>query len=146
MNAIFEVFEKMFFIFLEPVENTNNRYDHISSIDFEGRMKGGLSIKFSRKMAEMMARNMLGCEKDEITDHVLADCAKEAANMVCGNFLRKMSRDEIFKLGLPRYALRGRGEQEDMLPPAGADHITLSFKAESEEETLQLKFFGSNYD
>jgi len=135
MNAIFEVFEKMFFVFLEPVENTNNPCDYTSRIDFAGNAKGGLSIMFSRGMAETMVHNMLGYERDAITDQIIADCVKEAANMVCGNFLHKISQDDTFTLGLPQYA-KGQGKPEDL--PAG-DHITLSF--ESEEETLQLIFW-----
>jgi len=144
MNATFEVFEKMFFIFLEPLETTNSPYDHISYIDFNGKVTGGLSIMLSQGMAEMMAQNMLGCEKSEITGQVLTDCAKEAANMVCGNFLRKMDQDDIFTLGLPQYAAKGQGEEKDMIPPADTDHITLSFEAEG--ETLQLFFFGKKHD
>jgi len=144
MNAIFEVFEKMFFIFLEPVEAANSPYDHISYINFDGKVTGGLSIMLSQGMAETMAHNMLDCEKNEVTGQVLADCTKEAANMICGNFLRKMSQDDIFTLGLPQYAAKGQGEQKGMAPPAGADHITLSF--EGEEGTLQVNFFRKEHD
>jgi CheY-specific phosphatase CheX len=146
MNAIFEVFEKMFFVFLEPTETINSPYDHISRIDFDGKGKvaGGLSIMFSQGMAEMMAQNMLGCEKNEITDQVLIDCTKEAANMVCGNFLRKMDQDNVFTLGLPQYAAKGQEEQKGILPPTDADNIILSFEAE--EKTLQLIFYGKKHD
>jgi len=144
MNATFEVFEKMFFIFLELGETTNSPYDHVSHIDFDGKMAGGLSIALSQGMAEMMAQNMLGCEKNEVTDQVLIDCAKEAVNMVCGNFLRKMDQNDIFTLGLPQYAAKNQGEQKYMTSSTDADHMTLSFEAEG--GALQLILFGKKHD
>lgn len=135
-KATFEVFEKMFFVFLEPVENEKFQCDAVSYIDFGGRATGGLSLMMSRGVVEMMAQNMLGCEPSEITEQMIEDCSKEAANMVCGNFLRKMSEEDIFNLNLPQYALMDQAESLGLIL-AAADDVAVSF--ESEGEHLQVR-------
>ena len=45
MNAIFEVFEKMFFVFLEPLHE-DIKYDMISSINFTGPLSGEIKLFF----------------------------------------------------------------------------------------------------
>jgi CheY-specific phosphatase CheX len=135
-KATFEVFEKMFFVFLEPVESAKVRYDSVSFIDFDGRATGGLCLMMSRGLTEMMAQNMLGCEPAEITDQMIEDCSKEAANMVCGNFLRKMSEQDIFKLNLPKYAPMDQAANSGLIL-TGADDVAVFF--ESEEEHFQVR-------
>jgi hypothetical protein len=63
--------------------------------------------------------------------------------MVCGIFLRKMSKDDIFTLGLPQYATKSQG---GLALPTDADHITLSFAGEGEGEELRLNFFRKEND
>jgi len=135
-KATFEVFEKMFFVFLEPVESAPVRYDSVSYIDFGGRATGGLCLMMSRGITEMMAQNMLGCEPSEITEQMIEDCSKEAANMVCGNFLRKMSEQDVFNLNLPKYAPMDQAASAGLIL-TGADDVAVCF--ESEEEHLQVR-------
>ncbi len=135
-SAIFEVFEKMFFVFLEPVEDRPFQYEHVSYIDFDGKSKGALCIMMSRGMTEMMVQNMLGCEPSDMTGQMIEDCSKEAANMVCGNFLRKMSERDVFNLSLPKHAPAHAAENLGMLL-TGTDDVAVSF--DSEGECLQLR-------
>jgi CheY-specific phosphatase CheX len=135
-KATFEVFEKMFFVFLEPVGNEKVQYDFVSFIDFGGRATGGLCLMMSRGLAEMMTQNMLGCEHSEITEQMLEDCSKEAANMVCGNFLRKTSEEEVFNLHLPKYATMDQAVRSGLVLTAD-DDVAVCF--ESEEEQLQVR-------
>ncbi|MCU0581951.1 MAG: chemotaxis protein CheX [Syntrophales bacterium] len=135
-KATFEVFEKMFFVFLEPVEDTPFKYDSVSYIDFSGRATGGLCLMMSRGLTAMMAENMLGCEPSEITEQMIEDCSKEAANMVCGNFLRKMSEQDVFNLSLPQYAPMDQAAGKGLIL-SGPDDIVVHF--ESEDEHLRVR-------
>jgi CheY-specific phosphatase CheX len=135
-KATFEVFEKMFFVFLEPVGNEEFQYDAVSFIDFGGRATGGLCLMMSQGLTEIMAQNMLGCEPSEITEQMIEDCSKEAANMVCGNFLRKTSEEDVFNLNLPQYAMMDQAERSGLIL-AAADNVAVCF--ESEGERLQVR-------
>ena len=64
MNSIFEVFEKMFFVFLEPLDE-DIRYDMVTSIYFSGPAKGEIKVYLSKRMAGTMVQNMLGLESGE---------------------------------------------------------------------------------
>jgi CheY-specific phosphatase CheX len=100
MNAIFEVFEKMFFVFLEPVDE-DVRYDMIASINFTGPIKGKIDVLLTRDLVCAMVQNMLNVEEDDVTRKLVEDCAKEAANMVAGNFLQKYDSSKVFDLSIP---------------------------------------------
>ena len=102
MNAIFEVFEKMFFVFLEPADEEIS-YEMISSIEFLGPVKGDIRVYFSYGVAETMVRNMLGIDNSEITDRLIEDCTKEAVNMISGNFLHKYDSSKVFDLSIPEF-------------------------------------------
>lgn len=135
-KATFEVFEKMFFVFLEPVEDAQFQYDSVSYIDFGGRATGALCLMMSRGLTAMMAENMLGCDPSEITEQMIDDCSKEAANMVCGNFLRKMSEQDVFNLNLPKYAPMDQAASKGLILSGTADVIV---HFESEDEHLQVR-------
>jgi CheY-specific phosphatase CheX len=101
MTSIFEVFERMFYVFLEPAEKS--QWDHQArvSIGFTGPLQGTIRAFFSRELSEMMVQNMLNLEGDEITEKIREDCLKEAVNMICGNFLRSLDSSKVFDLSLP---------------------------------------------
>lgn len=100
-TSIFEVFEKMYFISLEPDELENAEYAMEASIDFGGSVRGNLTILFSNQISEAMVQNMLSLKKSEITDQEIKDCLKETANMVCGNMLTKFDSTQKFELKIP---------------------------------------------
>jgi CheY-specific phosphatase CheX len=104
-ESIFEVFEKMFFIFLEPGGRVMV-HDYETSIGFDGPHRGSISILFARPVARLMVRNMLGIsDEKEIARHV-EDCVKEAANMVCGNFLVNLDASKKFTMSLPAFSVK----------------------------------------
>lgn len=123
--AIFDVFERMFYVFLEPINDGCSDYAMESSIQFRGASKGNVRILVSEELAKIMVQNLLGLEKEEITEQNVEDCVKEAANMVCGNFLGKYDQTKVFDLSMPMF-LRPPGllDQERNL-------CTLSFDSES---------------
>jgi CheY-specific phosphatase CheX len=101
MTSIFEVFEKMFYVFLEPVDNNAWKHHSIVSIHFSGPMKGGLRACFSQGLADAMVLNMLNVDESEITEKLREDCLKESVNMICGSFLRNIDSSKVFDLSLP---------------------------------------------
>ena len=103
MNAIFEVFERMFFVFFEPLDE-DVKYDMISSINFTGPIKGEIKIYFAIGLAETMVQNMLSLNRKEVTEKMIEDCAKEAVNMISGNFLQKLDSSKVFDLSIPIFS------------------------------------------
>ena len=100
MNAIFEVFEKMFFVFLEPLDEAV-KYDMVTSINFKGPISGNIHVFFTRGVAETMVQNMLSVDVSGVTEKLIEDCTKEAVNMISGNFLQKYDSSKVFDLSIP---------------------------------------------
>lgn len=103
MDSIFEVFEKMFYIFLEPADKEAGTYNWRSSINFSGAFNGEMAALFSQTLAEVMVQNMLNIEREKIDESLIGDCLKEATNMICGNFLQKVDPALVFDLSLPAF-------------------------------------------
>ncbi|MBW1718862.1 MAG: chemotaxis protein CheX [Deltaproteobacteria bacterium] len=101
--SIFEVFEKMFYVFLEPLDIRYDEYGMEAAISFEGTISGDVRILFSREIVRAMVQNMLGLEGDEIAVQDMEDCSKEAVNMVCGNFLSRFDSTKVFNLSAPTF-------------------------------------------
>lgn len=125
MNSIFDVFEKMFFVFLEPYEE-DIQYDLMTSIQFNGPMKGEIRTYLSRGIASVMVQNMLGLELKEVTEKTMEDCAKEALNMIAGNFLNKLEPDEVFNLSIPAYV-----KESDKLSRDSRAALSMTFDSDN---------------
>ncbi len=125
MNSIFDVFEKMFFVFLEPY-NEDIQYDLMTSIQFSGPMKGEIRSYLSSGIASIMVQNMLGVEPKEVTDKTMEDCAKEALNMIAGNFLNKLEPREVFDLSIPAYL-----KKSDKLSEESQAALSLMFDSDN---------------
>lgn len=106
--SIFEVFEKMFYVFLEPLHSECGEYDMEAAIRFEGFMSGEIRILFSMDIVKAMIQNMLGLKEDEITIQRMEDCSKEAVNVICGNFLGKLNSAKVFNLSMPVFSEKSR--------------------------------------
>lgn len=116
--SIFEVFEKMFFIFLEPSDLVSPIYDVESSIRFHGGAEGEVVLFFSDRILREMVQNMLGLKEHELTESDIEDCSKEAVNMICGNFLAKLNdRTDTFILTIPEFhrPLKYRSSEEHIV-------------------------------
>lgn len=101
-TSIFEVFEKMFFLYLEPVKPTGADPCLKASISFTGAGEGTVDLYLSSDLAIRMAQNMLSIEADEVDDNQREDCAREAVNMICGHFLAMTDRNGHYDLTIPR--------------------------------------------
>jgi CheY-specific phosphatase CheX len=103
-TAIFEVFEKMFFVFSEPLRNEGfPAFQWRAKIAFTGPFAGEMGLDMTATLARTLARNMLNLEAQEITEAVIADCAKESLNMICGNFLRHVDPAHRATLSIPTF-------------------------------------------
>ncbi|MCX5827443.1 MAG: chemotaxis protein CheX [Deltaproteobacteria bacterium] len=112
LKAVFEVFEKMYYIFLEPVEGEAAGKDFSAvEIGFSGDIAGSIIARFPQELSMMMAANALGMDDQEMSDQILADCRRECLNMLCGNFLQKHNADKLFHMTLPK-AVIGKGGSE----------------------------------
>jgi len=98
--STFEVFEKMFYLFLEPGDRCL-AHDCRSSVRFDGLVRGVLHLQATRPLAAVMAENLLGAPEAGSAPEQVQDCLKEAANMVCGNFLVNLNPAGRFSLSLP---------------------------------------------
>jgi CheY-specific phosphatase CheX len=105
ITATFDVFEKMFFVFAEPLREKGPDYPLQASIRFSGPVEGAMKISVSGGLAKIMAENMLSLQESEITDQVIADCIKESVNMVCGCFVSKIDPDHVFHLSIPSFEM-----------------------------------------
>ena len=136
-ESIFEVFERMFFIFLEPGARSPV-HDYEAAIRFDGPQGGTIRILFTRPVARLMVRNMLGLENGAVTDPNLEDCVKEAANMVCGNFLVNLDPAKTFAMALPAFSARP-GEP----PPPSEGVVALDFDCEAGKLGVVLEMEGA---
>jgi CheY-specific phosphatase CheX len=134
MNSIFDVFEKMFFVFLERLDE-DVKYDMVTSINFFGPLKGDIKIYFSKAIVRTMVQNMLGLEEKDVTDKEIEDCAKEAVNMISGNFLQKLDSSKVFDLSIPEF------EKKSGTFTLTADQtkgLMLKFAFDSDEQLLGI--------
>jgi CheY-specific phosphatase CheX len=100
-TSTFDVFEKMFFIFFEISATGAQRYDLVTSIRFSGPFDGEIRLGFSDSLALAMVENMLSVDKTDITREMIEDCAKEAVNMIGGQFLRTLDSTKIIHMDVP---------------------------------------------
>ena len=128
MISIFEVFEKMFYVFLEPADKNEWVHESAASIQFSGPMTGGLKACFSKGIADGMVQNMLNIAEGEITEKLKEDCLKESVNMICGNFLRNYDSAKVFDLSIP---ICQRGTDEPVGSASGSSEHTLRLEFES---------------
>jgi len=129
MTSIFEVFEKMFFVFFEHVKGNGGPYNMRAGINFDGPVNGEMEILFSNGIAETMVKNMLNLEHDKITNQITADCMKESINIICGNFVRKLDSEKGFHLSIPTFEMIPEDMQGNRL--AEAHELRLTFAAET---------------
>ena len=135
-ESIFEVFERMFFIFLEPGGRAPV-HDCEAAIRFDGPRRGVLRILFTRPVARLMVRNMLGLGNGDVTEPHVEDCAKEAVNMVCGNFLVNLDASKKFNMSLPEFSARP-GQ-----PPAASEGVyAFDFECEDGKMGVILEIEG----
>ena len=127
-RAIFEVFERMYYIFSEPLKGNGGTYQMKSTINFSGSANGSIQLFLSRSIAEAMAKNMLNLQQDEIDLPIMADCVKESLNMICGNFVRKLDPERVFDLSIPIFEMISDDSEKG--PEVRDQQVDLTFVAD----------------
>ena len=112
-----EVFETMFFTFLEPLEEIPGKAElgepgaYIEAdIAFEGAKRGGVRFYFPSALARNITVNFLGVDEVDVNESQVLDTAKETANMAIGSLLGRIDPAGTIRLGLPQ------SKAGDMLP------------------------------
>jgi CheY-specific phosphatase CheX len=100
-TSTFDVFEKMFFIFLEMSGTEMQQHDLVTSIRFTGPIGGEIRLYFSDSLVLAMVENMLSVSPSDVTPAMREDCAKEAVNMIGGQFLRTLDSTKVFHMEVP---------------------------------------------
>jgi CheY-specific phosphatase CheX len=144
-QAVSHVFETMFFVFLEPCGSPagegrggpreEEEAELLSSLGFQGRLRGSLRLRVPYTLARELATNFLGLETPA-SEAQAVDIVKELANMVCGNLFSIFDQQEVYRLDMPRAeVVRFHPEQE----MAGApETLRLDFLAEGRKIGLEL--------
>lgn len=138
-TSIFEVFEKMFFTFLEPMDEDEADWDFnmIADIRFSGPQQGEMAIYLTNGLAATMAENMLNIGSDEVSDSFMMDISKEGMNMICGNFLRKLDMSKVYDLSIPEFK---KQSGTYLMKSTSGDEIRLAFDSDGERMGIVLKF------
>ena len=80
-----------------------------------------------------MVRNMLGLDNGAVTEPHVTDCVREAANMVCGNFLVHWDASKKFTMSLPGFSV-STGKP----PAAPGDVVSFDFDCEAGKMRVEL--------
>lgn len=104
-----EVFETMFFTFLEPIDELADADAPVSEdayigalIAYHGPQSGSFAVYLPRRLAANITMNFLGVGEEDISDEQMLDTAKETANMAVGSLLGKIDPGGESKLDIPQ--------------------------------------------
>jgi hypothetical protein len=109
-NALIEVSENAYFVFVEPndatqfaaaAEQVTDAWLKVS-VAFEGTFAGAVEIVLPERLGSWLVTSLLGMEVEEtLTEPQMFDGVGEFANMVCGAWLSKLSDRALFELRVP---------------------------------------------
>jgi CheY-specific phosphatase CheX len=137
IQSIFEIFEKMFYTFLEPSDVHYLGFDVASDVEFGGGMSGNITLQLSHNMAKHMVSHLLNLPLDQVTDEHVEDCVKEAASMICGSFISRADRQNAYDYSPPRFFTTLDGTWPTS--PAGeSESIRLNFDSENGRASVIL--------
>ncbi len=103
--ATFEVFETMFFLFPESLEEAGALFTGAAFqawVPITGPKSFQVGLTVPHALAQKMATNFLGLEEDGLPGDKLEDVIREAANMVAGNFIGREGVSAAFRMEAPR--------------------------------------------
>lgn len=149
IDAVHDVFETLIFILPEelPTQETDESRlagELISSIHIQGDLNGIVSMSCTRKVAEVLTRNMLGIEDDQPAEGEVADCAGEIVNIVTGNIKSKALEQGVnFTLSIPTVVY---GQEVVLSFPEEVRGVRVPFLVEGEEVVFSFFFKGGGAD
>ncbi|HIJ90262.1 MAG: chemotaxis protein CheX [Desulfobulbaceae bacterium] len=120
-----EVFETMFFTFLEPLEEAPGKGELgcgrfiEATISYSGGSNGNFLFYFPWELAKNITVNFLGVDEDEVRDGQLKDTAAETANMAIGSLLGKLDPGGKASLAIPQARLLAEFSPETLFGETG---------------------------
>lgn len=103
-----EVFSTMFFAPIElypalpePAQWPVGAKAIKAGIAYQGKLSGQVCLYFSESLAVMITASFLALPKEEVSEQLLLDTMKEAANMLVGGVLGKLDPEGACALGIP---------------------------------------------
>jgi hypothetical protein len=103
-DAVFEVLEKMFFIYATEEDAGDSGAQEpalVVELSFDGDPPGVFRLLLPRVAAAGFAADFLGEEADSLTAREIGEVAKELANMICGAMLSRIESRASFRLSTP---------------------------------------------
>ncbi|MFZ0591844.1 MAG: chemotaxis protein CheX [Bryobacteraceae bacterium] len=70
-------------------------------LDFRGTRSGSVGVRAPLQTARVLAESFLGAEPETITESQCVEVLGEMTNMICGNVLSRLAREERFALSHP---------------------------------------------
>lgn len=120
-----EVFETMFFTFLEPLEEAPGKEELgcgkfiEATIGYSGGCNGNFLFYFPWELGKNITVNFLGVDEDEVQDRQVADTAAETANMAIGSLLGKLDPGGTASLAIPQTRVLDNFSPEALLGAFG---------------------------
>ncbi len=121
-----EVFETMFFTFLEPIDELPGPDafacddDYIQAdISYHGPHAARFAVYLPRRLATNITMNFLGADEEDINDEQMLDTAKETANMAVGSLLGKIDPAGESKLHIPEATIMEQFSAAEILQESG---------------------------
>ncbi|MDF1615169.1 chemotaxis protein CheX [Desulfurivibrio dismutans] len=131
-----EVFETMFFTFLEPIDELSGAValsaddDYIqANISYHGPESGRFALYLPQRLARNITMNFLGVEAGEVGEAQILDTAKETANMAVGSLLGRVDPGGEAKLHIPEAYLLDDFSAQELLEQPGALLFNTDFGA-----------------
>jgi hypothetical protein len=120
-----EVFETMFFTFLEPFAEAPDKEDIgrgrfiEAKIEYSGGCKGSFVFYFPWELGKNITVNFLGVEEAEVQERQIVDTAAETANMAIGGLLGKLDPGGMAVLAIPQARMLADFSPESLLEVPG---------------------------
>lgn len=120
-----DVFETMFFTFLEPLEEAPGKEELgcgkfiEATIDYSGGCTGSFLFYFPWELGKNITVNFLGVDEGDVQDRQIADTAAETANMAIGSLLGKLDPGGTASLAIPQTRVLDNFSPETLLGSPG---------------------------
>ena len=160
VSAVLNIFETMFFTFLEPLDENLPLSEAVaeqekesdllpvsenagwlkSVIHFTGPYSGLLQLFIPYDFSEILTKNFMGFE-EEVTESQILDMAGELTNMICGNLFSSLDKASVYTLSSP--STQKMDLQEKLINVDSGD-LVLNFITEGRQVTIDIQFENPN--
>jgi hypothetical protein len=160
VSAVLNIFETMYFTFLEPMGENLQQSEEVteqekesdllplsedagwlkSEIHFNGPNSGFLRLFIPYDFSEMLTKNFMGFE-EEVTESQILDMAGELTNMICGNLFSSLDKSSVYTLSSP--STQKMDLQEKLINVASGD-LVLNFITEGWQVAIDIQFENPN--